>query len=341
MTVAKCLKLFKILIKLSLPDFCVRSGCAYLGGNTIPKAVDTLVEEILSNLDVKARSLLVTIWGDCIAPHGRTVWLGSLIELVSCLGLNERAVRTSVFRLKNEKMLISSQKGRKSFYTLTQSGQLRFEEATKRIYNHLPEPWNGNWTLLFTGRRELKQATKKRLYSELHWLGYGDLGSGILAHPRGDADSVTHLIEDLDVTDHVAVMQASSLSPLEKTPSHIMVKKGWNLEEIESGYQDFINSFGPILNKLKNGHPVTGKTAFLVRALAVHEYRRALLKDPRLPDRLLPEGWAGADARNLFHDIYQCVWRTAESYLTEILETEEGKLPEASTEFLSRFGGLK
>ncbi|MBE7637036.1 phenylacetic acid degradation operon negative regulatory protein PaaX [Sneathiella sp. P13V-1] len=300
-----------------------------------------MVEDILADLDIKARSLLVTIWGDCIAPHGRTVWLGSLIELVSCLGLNERAVRTSVFRLKNEKILVSSQKGRKSFYTLTGSGQLRFEEATKRIYSHLPEAWDGKWTLLFTGRREMKSSLKKKLYSELHWLGYGDLGSGILAHPRGNVSSIQHLLEDLGVEDQVAVMQAASIAAPEKTPAHIMVKKGWNLEEIESGYKDFIESFAPVLNQIKNEQTISSKTAFLLRILAVHDYRRALLQDPRLPDRLLPEGWAGADARQLFHDIYQLIWRDAESYLTQILETEEGQLPEASKEFLSRFGGLK
>ncbi len=250
-------------------------------------------------------------------------------------------MRTSVFRLKNEKILVSSQKGRKSFYTLTSSGQLRFEEATKRIYSHLPESWDGNWTLLFTGRRELKSALKKKLFSELHWLGYGDLGSGILAHPRGNVSNIQHLIEELGVQDQVAVMRATSVPSPEQTPAHIMVKKGWNLEEIESEYKDFISNFGPVLSKLKEEQSISGKTAFLLRILAVHDFRRALLKDPRLPDRLLPEGWAGADARQLFHDIYQIIWRDAESYLTEILETEEGQLPEASKEFLSRFGGLK
>ena len=78
-------------------------------------------------------SLIITIYGDFIAPHGGTVWLGSFIRLVQALGLNERMVRTSVYRLSQEKWLVSQQLGRKSYYSLTTSGRRRFEHAYRRI----------------------------------------------------------------------------------------------------------------------------------------------------------------------------------------------------------------
>ncbi|MBO6827196.1 MAG: phenylacetic acid degradation operon negative regulatory protein PaaX [Sneathiella sp.] len=311
-----------------------------LGGRTISNAIEPLVQGLLSDLDLKARSLLVSVWGDSVAPHGGTVWLGSLIDLVACFGLNERAVRTSVFRLKNEKMLSSSQQGRKSYYTLTGSGQRRFEEATKRIYKHTADPWDGSWTLLFTERRKMDDAVKKQLFDELHWLGYGDLGSGILAHPRGNAEDVNDLTQDLEITGLVAVMKAASLPSTEETPSHILIRKGWNLEEIESGYLQFSDHFKPVLNALQSGATYSDETAFMLRTLMVHDYRRALLKDPMLPDSLLPETWGGGDARQIFRDIYQMIWQAAERYLLEKLQSEKGDLPELSKEFMMRFGGL-
>ncbi|MBL4667050.1 MAG: hypothetical protein JKY04_06705, partial [Sneathiella sp.] len=126
-------------------------------------SLNTEIMGLPEKLDLKARSLLVTVWGDSIVPHGGTVWLGSLIDLVAPFGLNERAVRTSVFRLKNEKTLSSHQEGRRSFYTLTPSGQHRFEEATKRIYNRFGEVWHGEWTLLFSERRKIADETKRQL----------------------------------------------------------------------------------------------------------------------------------------------------------------------------------
>jgi len=299
------------------------------------------IEDLPKKLALKARSLLVTVWGDSIAPHGGTVWLGSLIDLVAPFGLNERAVRTSVFRLKNEKTLSSFQEGRRSFYTLTASGQHRFEEATKRIYNHIDEAWDGEWTLLFSERRKLDDDIKKQLSLELAWLGFGDLGSGIYAHPNCERQTVERLVSDLDISSHVAFMKANGLSLTDETQEHILVQKGWNLSSIENGYTDFITHFNPIINKLSHNINLTSEQSFNLRTLLVHDYRRALLRDPMLPSNLLPESWNGNTAKELFHDIYQIVWQDAETHLLQTLETKGGKLPDASTEFSARFGGLK
>ncbi|MEH6495995.1 MAG: phenylacetic acid degradation operon negative regulatory protein PaaX [Pseudomonas marincola] len=299
------------------------------------------IEDLPKKLALKARSLLVTVWGDSIAPHGGTVWLGSLIDLVAPFGLNERAVRTSVFRLKNEKTLSSFQEGRRSFYTLTASGQHRFEEATKRIYNHMDEAWDGEWTLLFSERRKLEDDIKKQLSLELGWLGFGDLGSGIYAHPNCERETVERLVSDLDISSHVAFMKANGLSLTDETQEHILVQKGWNLSSIEDGYTDFITHFKPIINMLRHNDNLTSEQSFTLRTLLVHDYRRALLRDPMLPSNLLPESWNGNTAKELFHDIYQIVWQDAETHLLQTLETKGGKLPDASTEFSARFGGLK
>ena len=39
-------------------------------------------------------SLIVTVWGDALVPHGGTAWLATLIALLAGFGVNERAVRT-------------------------------------------------------------------------------------------------------------------------------------------------------------------------------------------------------------------------------------------------------
>src|SRR6266700_1950701 len=50
----------------------------------------------------RAKSLIVTVWGDALAPHGSAVWLAGLIRLMAPFGINERLVRTSVFRLSQD-----------------------------------------------------------------------------------------------------------------------------------------------------------------------------------------------------------------------------------------------
>ena len=268
------------------------------------------------------------------------MWLGSLIELVAAVGLNERVVRTSVFRLKQDKLLSSHQEGRRSYYALTTTGEHRFEEATKRIYNPAPTSWNEEWTLLFSERRKLNEEQKKQLNSELSWLGFGDLGSGIYAHPNGNLDTIERLLSDLQLSDNVAILKAASLPDTKKTPIRILVQKGWNLLEIEEAYGEFIRHFSPILKQLKANETLDNKKCFILRTLLVHDYRRALLRDPMLPQELLSDHWNGNTARALFRDIYQIIWENAEEYLLATLESDRGKLPKASEEFKGRFGGL-
>ena len=40
--------------------------------------------------------------GDALVPHGGAAWLATLIALLSGLGVNERAVRTGVFRIARD-----------------------------------------------------------------------------------------------------------------------------------------------------------------------------------------------------------------------------------------------
>ena len=47
-----------------------------------------LIQHFNARTPLRAGSLIVTVFGDCIAPRGGTVWLGSLIEVLSHLGIS-------------------------------------------------------------------------------------------------------------------------------------------------------------------------------------------------------------------------------------------------------------
>ena len=79
---------------------------------------------------------------------------------------------------------------------------------------------------------------------------------------------------------------------------------------------------------------------FTARLLVIHEYRRIILRDPELPDELLPADWAGAAARALCRNLYRLTVPASERHLMATLETAEGPLPEAAPYFYRRFGGL-
>ncbi len=88
-----------------------------------------MIPRLLKRLKPKARSVIITVYGDSISHHGGSAWLGSVIELVEPLGLNERAVRTSAFRLAKENWLVAEQIGRQRQRAVLGRGSRRAIEA--------------------------------------------------------------------------------------------------------------------------------------------------------------------------------------------------------------------
>src|SRR5947208_10174911 len=110
----------------------------------VPAAVRALLRRWRAQRPLRAGSLLITIFGDAIAPRGGAVTLGSLIRLAAPFGVTERLVRTSVARLAREDWLAARKNGRRAEYRLSSTGIARFEQATARIYGPIPHSWDGH-----------------------------------------------------------------------------------------------------------------------------------------------------------------------------------------------------
>ncbi len=297
------------------------------------------IEGFLEQRPTRANSLIITVYGDFIAAHGGTVWLGSFIRLVEPLGLNERMVRTSVYRLSREKWLVSEQLGRRSHYSLTTSGKRRFEHAYRRIYFAPQDTWAGEWQLVLIPS-SLGGAQRDALRKELAWAGYGSLASGILAHPSADADALLDILQEAGAHDKVVAMKAANISALTSKPMLELVRDCWNLDALAARYLDFIELFRPLLRTMRAVNSLDPQQCFLVQTLLMHDFRRALLHDPQLPSQLLPANWSGGIARELCRDLYTITHPLAQQHLMAVCETVNGPLPAAAPYFYERFGGL-
>ena len=302
--------------------------------------LEGLARSLLERAPPRAKSLIVTVYGDAIAPHGGKIWLGSLIELLAGFGLNERAVRTAVHRLVREGWLASRPVGRRSHYSLTPSGQLRFDDAHRRIYAAGADPWSGEWKLVIACADALSAAERERLRIELAWLGFGQLAPTILAHPSADAEALGHVLRDLGLVDRVVILHATSDALSRERALHALVGAAWDLDALARAYREFLEMFRPILRGLEAAQELEPAACFLVRILLVHAYRRILLRDPQLPDELLPGDWAGRSARALCRDIYRRAAEPAERHLMAAAGTDVA-LPRAEAYFYERFGGLE
>jgi phenylacetic acid degradation operon negative regulatory protein len=293
-------------------------------------ATQAILRRFRRQRPLRAGSLLVTILGDSIVPRGGAVTLGSLIELARPFGLNERLVRTSVGRLAQDGWIRARQLGRQSEYTLTSRGHARFSEATRRIYGEPKRGWDGKWTLIF--------APPGRLRDELRWLGFGQVAPGVLAHPTHGVAETQRPLAAVGQRRPVVSMRAVSGGT---SQDDRLIAEGWKLAELARAYRRFIGSFQPIATAVARGRGPGALGSFVIRTLLVHEYRKVHLRDPLLPEELLPKSWEGTAAYALCQHLYREVYASSEEYLAQSARRLSTALPAPDAQALARFGGLR
>ena len=290
---------------------------------------------------VRAGSVIISVFGDAVHPRGGRIWLGSLIRLLKPLGISERLIRTSVFRLVQEGWLRTEAHGRKADYLLTPGGQQRIEDAARHIYASSAPAWDRRWRLMLTVG-ELSARERELLRRAMFWQGFGLVGGDCFIHPSADltAASDALLSEGLGELLH-------KLMPLLAVENHFgnsarnvdMILHAWDLEHLGASYTAFVNSYRPLLEALRqqSADALTDEQAFLLRTLVVHEYRRLLLRDPELPAELLPHDWPGNEARIMCREFYRRLLPASERHLDKQLECANGDIPAAQELLHQRF----
>jgi phenylacetic acid degradation operon negative regulatory protein len=286
----------------------------------------------------RSKSLVMTMFGDAIVPHGGAIWLGSLIELLAPFGVNDRLLRTSVFRLSQEGWLVANRDGRRSAYTILPEARPRFAHAYRRIYAPLEAHWDGQWTLVVASGLDAPE--RAQLRKELLWEGYALLAPGVFGHPAGDAVVLEDIVQRAGVQGKLFATRASALPQVSGRTLAAIVAEGWDLTAVLAGYRNFIEAFAPLRALVEGGAPLDPEQAFVVRTLLIHAYRRVQLHDPMLPVELLPAPWPGADAYALARDLYRATYARAEQHLMAALRKEDAQAPQAEAAFYARFDGL-
>ncbi|CAB3658976.1 Transcriptional repressor PaaX [Achromobacter deleyi] len=299
--------------------------------------LDRYLSRLIKNDPPRAKSLCVSLLGDALTLHGGAIWLGDLIELLAPLGINERLLRTSVFRLVAQNWLQSERHGRRSLYLISEHGARHTAHASQRIYEGAPRDWNGEWTLVALPRTGNGLAERAELRRELVWEGFGMIAPGLFAHPHTEARAAHEILEKLGIPDRALVLSARDLAGAGGLPIASLASQCWNLDDVAEQYRQFIKNFGP-LEKLLEDAPAPAE-AFIARVLLLHSWRRIVLHDPQLPTPMLPDNWPGHAARELCGRIYWRVFDASEAHLDALAGKDNDRYTPLTAEGESRFGG--
>ena len=303
-----------------------------------PAVIKRLINDFAGRRPMRATSLIITLFGDVVSQHGGTIWLGSLVRALALLGVSERLVRTSVFRLAQEGWLECERAGRRSFYRFSAYGEHEYERAARRIYALQQTRWDGRWQLLIP--LEVAEVNRERFKRSLHWQGFRSIASGTFAKPGDGGSTLRETLQEFAAADKVVLLQADTLPPTSPALVRKLVRESWRLEDVAHGYRDFLARFKPLLKRLQGSAPLAPEDAFIARTLLIHDYRRLLLQDTIIPAELLPGNWPGARARVFTARIYRLLAPASVQFISAELEAKSGAVAPPGAGFHERFGPL-
>lgn len=270
--------------------------------------------------------MLFTIYGEYVRHYGNEIWIGSLTRLMGEFGLSEPAVRAAISRMLRQGWLDSRKVGNRSYYSVSPRGKKRLDEAAARIYKVETGVWDGKWCIASYNIPEERRTLRDQLRKELAWMGFGMLTTSTWISPNNLADRVKEITESYGITEHVEVFSADHLGWSDPKQ---LVQKCWNIDEINSAYKEFIDTYREpyeeLAEKLRRNEEVPDNFCFVEKTKLVHQYRKFLFIDPDLPQELLPDIWLGKEADQLFQNYYSLLNPGAVRFFETVYEAAPQK----------------
>ena len=305
---------------------------------SLKQVVDKRLNKFINQDTISSPYLVMTIFGDSVIPHGGEIWLGSLVRLLELFGINERLVRTSVFRLTKDTWLKSNKIGRKSYYHACHINEINRNEQC--LY-YQQDKWDGYWRLLVGVSMEKACSKRDGFRKELLKSGFFSISSNVFAHPTFSTSEIKRLLKEYEQNDSYVLLSAldgdnAKLDFLEV--ENILCRN--ITAQLASEYETFIKEYQPILDRLDEVDQLSAQDCFLIKTLMINDYRRLLWHDRIRSSLLLNDDWAGRRARQMTASIYCRIDTKGRQYFRSIGKCSNGELPPIDPKYRKRFKHL-
>ena len=242
-----------------------------------------------------AKALVFTILGEFVLPAGGDVWTSSLLAAADVMGIGEKNARQAIARIGDRGLIEADRHGRRVRWSLTDDGRRLLEDGARRIYGFGAETadWSGGWLVAHCPVAESQRAVRDQLRTRLAFLGFGELSPNLLISPHLDREQMLRqVLGDLGLTEESVVLRSTAGTTGENVE---LVARAWDLDGLANSYALF--------SEVHRHHPWTDdRASFRALVELVHDWRRFPFTDPELPTELLPEGWAGTTAAQMFRE---------------------------------------
>ncbi|MFD8278956.1 PaaX family transcriptional regulator C-terminal domain-containing protein [Streptomyces solisilvae] len=261
--------------------------------------------------------LILTVFG--LYARGEHNWLSvaSVISLMADLGVESRAVRSSVSRMKRREVLRGERLEGVAGYSLADSTLQTLAEGDVRIFRQARASREDGWVLVVFSVPESEREKRHALRTALTRLGFGTAASGVWIAPGHLAAETRRTLERRGLSAYVDIFTGDHVAFGELREK---VRSWWDLDELTAMYADFLDRYRPVLDAVTRREP-RPLEAFRTYVPMLTQWRRMPYRDPGLPLELLPPEWNGVAAAELFDRLNTLLRAPAEAHAAELFRT--------------------
>ena len=262
---------------------------------------------------MKPRSIVFDLFGDYVRYRGGVARLQTLTTLMSCFDVNESTARVVIARLRHEGWFEVRRDGRESLYALNDKSLRLLDEGRARIFGRERGQWDRHWHLVIYSVPETRREVRDHVRKELAWLGFGPLAPSTYISPHDRLRQVADSLADQpEVRLDILRCQSSGLAV-----DREMAARCWDLNELNAAYRTLIGEYRSRLPAYRAA-ALSPLDALVERMRLTHDYRKFPFRDPDLPVELLPDGWVGRAAHEMFLQAHEVLRLPAEKFYDEV-----------------------
>ncbi|WP_194818480.1 PaaX family transcriptional regulator C-terminal domain-containing protein [Nocardia sp. XZ_19_385] len=261
------------------------------------------------------RQLIVTLFG--LYARGERNWLSvaSVVRMMDHIGVDGPSVRSSISRLKRRNVLLSARHDGVAGYSLSQSVLDVVNEGDSRIFGRRRATLDDNFLVLVFSVPESERDKRHALRVALTKLGFGTVAPGVWIAPAHTEREAREALERRGLSGYVEMFDGRHIAFGDLRSK---IRQWWDLDELSALYSDFITTHRPVLRRAREGQ-LSDQAAFTEYVPMLTTWRRLPYLDPGLPIALLPHGWNGVLAEDLFADLNEALGGPAREHALKLI----------------------
>ncbi|MGO1562986.1 Phenylacetic acid degradation operon negative regulatory protein paaX [Actinomycetales bacterium JB111] len=259
--------------------------------------------------------LIISVFGLYGRERDGALPISALITLMGDLGVTPGGVRSSISRMKKRGLLDSATRDGAAAYRLSPDLEAVFDEGDERIFAHRRGPGD-TWGLIAVTVPEVERAKRHQIRSTLTRLGCGTVMPGLWIVPEDVVEHARRQLARVGLDGYADFFSARYIAE-DLLPEK--VEQWWDLEALAEMYTEFVQRFEPVRDGRVDDGEDRGRRAFADYIPLLTAWRRLPFMDPGLPQRFLPDDWAGLHAGRLFDELHAMLATPASDYATGII----------------------